>query len=307
MSNLKDIPAGETIVKVEKLVKDYGKGRGIFNVSFEVKKGEVFGYCGTNGSGKTTTLRHIMGFIKPDMGNVTVYGVNPWTDGEFIKDKIGYLPGEIAFPPVESGSEFLKIQAEMINLTDMSKAERIINMMQLDPTAPLKRMSKGMKQKTAIVSAFMHSPDLIILDEPTTGLDPLMRKEFISLIKEEKARGATIIMSNHMFDELEQTCDRVAFIKDGRITNIVDMAEINNRQVRDYVLGFANKEDYDSFNKDICQILAQDENLLTITIRIEVKNTSGVIAEIEKHRLKFIKEEKYSLEKHFKLKLGANE
>lgn len=307
MNNSVQETTAQTVVKVENLTKDYGRGRGIFDICFEVKKGEVFGYCGTNGSGKTTTLRNIMGFIKPDSGNVSVYGVNPWTNGEEVKDRIGYLPGEIAFPAVESGSEFLKIQAEMIGLTDMTKAERIINMMQLDPTAPLKRMSKGMKQKTAIVSAFMHSPDLIILDEPTTGLDPLMRKEFISLIKEEKARGATIIMSNHMFDELEQTCDRVAFIKDGKIIDIVDMSSINEREERDYVLGFFEKEDFNAFNADICNVIEKNENLLTITVRINVKDTTGIIEEVTKHNLKFIKEEKYSLEKYFKKRLGAQD
>lgn len=307
MNNSVQETTAQTVVKVENLTKDYGRGRGIFDICFEVKKGEVFGYCGTNGSGKTTTLRNIMGFIKPDSGSVSVYGVNPWTNGEEVKDRIGYLPGEIAFPAVESGSEFLKIQAEMIGLTDMTKAERIINMMQLDPTAPLKRMSKGMKQKTAIVSAFMHSPDLIILDEPTTGLDPLMRKEFISLIKEEKARGATIIMSNHMFDELEQTCDRVAFIKDGKIIDIVDMSSINEREERDYVLGFFEKEDFNAFNADICNVIEKNENLLTITVRINVKDTTGIIEEVTKHNLKFIKEEKYSLEKYFKKRLGAQD
>ena len=193
----------EIVISIRNLTKDYGKGRGIFDISFDVPKGCVFGYCGTNGSGKTTTLRNIMGFIKPDKGSVTVKGMDAWKEADEIKKYIGYLPGEIAFPQVETGSEFLKIQAETLGLKDMSKAEVIINALQLDPTANLKRMSKGMKQKTAIAAAFMHSPEIIILDEPTTGLDPLMRDVFVQLIKSEKARGATILMSNHMFDELE--------------------------------------------------------------------------------------------------------
>lgn len=206
----------EVMISVKHLTKDYGRGRGIFDISFDIYKGTVFGYCGTNGSGKTTTIRNIMGFIKPDKGSVTVKGLDAWKNADEIKKYIGYLPGEIAFPQVENGSEFLKIQAETLGLTDMSKAEAIINALQLDPTANLKRMSKGMKQKTAIAAAFMHSPEIIILDEPTTGLDPLMRDVFVQIIKAEKARGATILMSNHMFDELEETCDYVGFIKDGQ-------------------------------------------------------------------------------------------
>ena len=148
----------EIVISVKNLTKDYGKGRGIFDISFDVPKGSVFGYCGTNGAGKTTTLRHIMGFIKPDKGSVTVKGLDAWKNADEIKKYIGYVPGEIAFPQVETGSEFLKIQAESIGLKDMSKAEWIINGLQLDPTANLRRMSKGMKQKTALVAAFMHSP-----------------------------------------------------------------------------------------------------------------------------------------------------
>ena len=197
----------DVIVKFENVTKDYGKGRGIFDINLEVRRGKTLGYCGTNGAGKTTTLRHMMGFLKPDKGTVRVFGLDPYKNSDKIMGRIGYLPGEIAFPLVENGTQFLEIQAELTGQKDMKKAERIINMMQLDPTANIRRMSKGMKQKTAIVAAFMNSPELIILDEPTTGLDPLMREAFVNLIKEEKARGATIVMSNHMFDELEETCD----------------------------------------------------------------------------------------------------
>ena len=179
--SLKEVKPEDIAIEVSHLTKDYGKGRGLFDVSFIVPKGKVFGYCGTNGAGKTTTLRHIMGFLKPQKGFVKVKGLDAWKNSEEIKQYIGYLPGEIAFPPLESGSEFLKLQAQMLGLEDMSKAERIINVLQLDPTANLKRMSKGMKQKTALVATFMHSPEIILLDEPTTGLDPLMRDAFINL------------------------------------------------------------------------------------------------------------------------------
>lgn len=298
--NKKDIA-----ISVSHLTKDYGKNRGVFDISFDVPRGAVFGYCGTNGSGKTTTLRHIMGFLKPDEGEVKVNGLDAWRNSEEIKRMVGYLPGEIAFPPVENGSEFLRIQAEMIGLTDMSKAERIINAMQLDPTANLKRMSKGMKQKTAIVAAFMNSPEVIILDEPTTGLDPLMREAFIDLIKEEKARGATIIMSNHMFDELEETCDYVAFIKDGHLIEVVDMNKIHSRPFREYNVGFFTKKDFESVDTSLVEVLNKDEKKLVYTIRLDLKKTEGMIRELEKHNIKFINEVQYTLEKYFMENIGG--
>jgi len=286
-------------IEVNHLTKDYGKGRGVFDISFIIPKGKTFGYCGTNGAGKTTTLRHIMGFLKPDSGYVKVNGLDAWKDSQEIKKYMGYLPGEIAFPPLESGSDFLKAQAEMLGVTDMKKAERIINALQLDPTANLKRMSKGMKQKTALVAAFMHSPDIILLDEPTTGLDPLMRDAFINIIREEKARGATIMMSNHMFDELEETCDYVAFIKDGKIIDIVDMEEIHNRPFREYLITFSSKEDYESVNVEHSEILESHPEINGFLVKVKNEHVDDMFLELHKHKVTLIKEVQYSLEKYF--------
>ena len=297
----------EVIISVRNLTKDYGKGRGIFDISFDVYKGTVFGYCGTNGSGKTTTLRNIMGFIKPDKGTVTVKGLDAWKDADEIKKYIGYLPGEIAFPEVENGSEFLKIQAETIGLTDMSKAESIINALQLDPTANLKRMSKGMKQKTAIAAAFMHSPEIIILDEPTTGLDPLMRDVFVNLIKLEKARGATIIMSNHMFDELEETCDYVGFIKDGHLIDVVDMQKLRDVKFRDYVIVFEKREEYESVDLSNVEVLERDDFELSITIRVDLEKSNEIIKKLGQLNIKSVSEKKHTLEEFFIKDIGGNE
>ena len=289
----------EVIISVKNLTKDYGKGRGIFDISFDVYKGTVFGYCGTNGSGKTTTLRHIMGFLKPQKGSVTVKGLDAWKNADEITKFIGYLPGEIAFPMVENGSEFLKIQAETLGLTDMSKAEAMINALQLDPTANLKRMSKGMKQKTAIVAAFMHSPEIIILDEPTTGLDPLMRDVFVNIIKSAKARGATIIMSNHMFDELEETCDYVGFIKDGHLIDVVDMEKLRNLPYRDYKITFAKAKDYQKLKTDHFEVLEKIDDELTIVVRVDLKKTNDMINEIRQYEITNFTEVKHTLEEYF--------
>ena len=296
----------DIVIELDHVTKDYGNNRGIFDISLKIPKGTVFGYCGTNGSGKTTTLRHIMGFLKPDSGTVRVNGVDPWTNVDIKKD-IGYLPGEIAFPPVENGSMFLKSQAELINLTDMSKAERIINALQLDPTANLKRMSKGMKQKTAIVAAFMASPSIILLDEPTTGLDPLMREAFIELLEEEKARGATVLMSNHMFDELEETCDYVAFIKDGHIIDIVDMEEIHHRPFREFSIDFYQEEDYKKAftDKEKFEVIQRIDNFKRIIVRVTSKSANDAVNELRKYEAKQVMEIKYTLEKYFLENFGG--
>lgn len=290
----------EADILVSHLTKDYGRGRGVFDVSFKVPKGKTFGYCGTNGAGKTTTLRHIMGFLKPDEGEVSVRGLDAWKQAQEIKKYIGYLPGEIAFPPLESGTDFLNAQAEMLGLSDMSKANELTNALQLDPTANLKRMSKGMKQKTALVATFMHSPDIILLDEPTTGLDPLMRDSFISVIKKEQARGATIIMSNHMFDELEATCDYVGFIKDGHLLDVVDMDLIRDRPEREFFLVFASPNDYLSFKKESTLAVLQDiPTASSLLVKVKNEETNRLFALLHKHKVKLIKESQFTLEKYF--------
>ena len=190
------------IIKIENLTKDYGSSRGIFDINLEVKQGEIFGFVGTNGSGKTTTIRNIMGFLKPDCGKVIMMNQEVNYNTEMLMEHIGYVPGEIAFPDIGDGNAFIKIQAEMTRLEDMDYAKYLIKKLGLDTTANLKRMSKGMKQKTAIVTGFMGKPDILILDEPSTGLDPLMRENFVEIMMEAKQRGATIFMSSHVFERV---------------------------------------------------------------------------------------------------------
>lgn len=287
--------------------KDYGKGRGIFDISFTVPQGAVFGYCGTNGSGKTTTIRHMMGFIRQDKGEVKIMGKDAWKDSESLKGLIGYVPGEIAFPDVPTGSEFLKGQAKMIGMEDFSFAERIIKSLQLDPTANLKRMSKGMKQKTALVAAFMNEPDILILDEPTTGLDPLMRASFVSLLLEEKAKGRTIFMSSHMFEELEKTCDYVGLIKDGHLLEVVDMKALKDSETSYYFLSFINKKDFDSFALPNVKTIYKDTNKLIITVSLNKSRIPSFLGEVKKIPLSSFESRDYTLESRFEELIGKKE
>ena len=174
------------MIKIENLTKDYGEGRGNFDIFLNIQKGETFGLVGANGAGKTTLIRQIMGFLKPNSGNIKVCELDAWKESYLTKQYIGYVPGEIAFPDLKTGNEFIKSQAEFLKLKDMSYARELIHKLQLDTSANLKRMSKGMKQKTALVVALMNNPEIIILDEASTGLDPLMRVTFLDIIAKEK-------------------------------------------------------------------------------------------------------------------------
>lgn len=289
-----------SVIEIKDLTKDYGNNQGIFNINLNIEQGEMIGFVGTNGSGKTTTIRNIMGFIKPTSGQVLVNNKSSWEHASEIVKDIGYVPGEIAFPDLKTGIDFLKCQAEFLNMKNMDYANELIERFQLDPRANLKRMSKGMKQKTALVAALMNDAPIIILDEPTTGLDPLMRVTFLDIIKEEHKKGKTIFMSSHMFEELETTCDRVALINDGHIIDVVNMDEIRNRPIKDFKIEFKSTDDYKNFLKEKYMITRKQKQYNQVTISINAKETGELLKTLKNYDVKFISEIPYTLEKHFK-------
>jgi len=287
-------------IELKHLTKDYGEGKGIFDIDLTIKKGEMIGFVGTNGSGKTTTIRNMLGFVKPTSGQAYVNGLESWKNASEIAKNVGYVPGEIAFPDLATGTEFLKCQADFLGLKDMTYANYLIEKLQLDPRANLKRMSKGMKQKTALVAALMNNPDIIILDEPTTGLDPLMRDAFMEIIKDEHKRGKTIFMSSHMFEEMEGTCDRVALINNGHIVDIADMNAIRNRPSKDFKIEFNNSKDYENFKKLDFNIIRDQQEYNQVTVNVKKENIDDLFKALTKFDVKFISGVKYTLEKHFK-------
>lgn len=287
-------------IEIKDLTKDYGKGRGIFNINLTIKKGEMMGFVGTNGSGKTTTIRNLLGYVKPTSGECYILGKESWAHASEIASKVGYVPGEIGFPDLPTGTAFLKSQAGFFGIKDMSYANELIKKLQLDPRANLKRMSKGMKQKTALVAALMNNAEILILDEPTTGLDPLMRDAFIEIIKEEHKKGKTILMSSHMFNEMEATCDRVALIDNGHIIDIADMNEIRKRPVKDFKVEFNKKTDYQKFKKLGYNIIRDQVQYNQVTVNIKNEEVNKLFKDLKPFDVKFISEVKYTLEKHFK-------
>ncbi len=291
-------------IKLTNLTKDYGSGRGIFDLDLEIDEGETVGFVGTNGSGKTTTIRSILGFIKPTSGTAEVNGLESWRHSSEIVKNIGYVPGEIAFPDLSTGTAFLKSQAEFLSVKDMTRCDELIKRLQLDPRANLKRMSKGMKQKTAIVAAFMSSPDIYLLDEPTTGLDPLMRDSFLDIVREEQKKGKTVLMSSHMFEELEPLCDRVALISDGKIVDIADMKKIRKPETREYKIEFFKKTEYQNFKKEGFLIVRDQPEYNQLTVRIDSKDINTLFNKLTAYGVRLITEVKYNLEKYFKTNLN---
>ncbi|OZB97704.1 ABC transporter ATP-binding protein [Paenibacillus sp. XY044] len=258
------------MLSVEHVTKIFSNGRGIRDVTFSVRRGEVFGFLGPNGAGKSTTIRHIMGFLKPDQGSVKVCGLDTWKEQGRFQKYIGYLPGEIAFIEGMTGKAFLDFMAGMQGGVDSAWRDELIRRLQFDVRTPIRKMSKGMKQKVGIVAAFMHRPEVIILDEPTSGLDPLMQKVFIELVLEEKARGTTFLMSSHNFPEIERTCDRAAIIKDGVIIAVKDIHELQSMQRKLFEVTFESEQELDDFIKCGLKIDSREGNRVRVAVQGDV-------------------------------------
>jgi len=207
------------MIAVKNLTMQYPNGKGIFDIDFTVKQGTCIGFLGPNGAGKSTTIRCILGFMKGQTGEAFIDGKECFENASDNMIEVGYIAGEPAFPDGMTGTEYLKLLIDIRGNKPemMERMNELIEYFELDATTKIKRMSKGMKQKTAIIAAFMHDPKVLILDEPSSGLDFLMQDKFIKLVIDERKKGKTILLSSHIFEEVERTCDDVIIVKDGRI------------------------------------------------------------------------------------------
>ena len=222
----------DVVVRADHLTKRYGKARGIEDVSFEVRAGEVFGFLGPNGAGKTTTLRLLLDLLRPTSGTARVLGLDSREGSLEVRRRVGFLPSDPGFAPRMTARQHLTHLAALREMTDTSPAEALAHRFGLDLDRPVKSLSRGNQRKVGLVQAFMHDPDLRILDEPTSGLDPLMQQEFQKLVRERRAAGRTVFLSSHMLPEVEHLCDRVGIIREGRILAVEDMATVKSRAVR---------------------------------------------------------------------------
>jgi ABC-2 type transport system ATP-binding protein len=209
-----------SIIQTEKLTKYYGPHRGIVEVDLAVDEGEVFGFLGPNGAGKTTTIRTILDLIRPTSGRALVFGIESSADPVAIHRRVGYIPGEFALYDRLTGGQTIEYFANLRGGVERAYQRELVTRFDLDPTRKFKEYSKGNKQKVGLIVALQHRPELLILDEPTAGLDPLVQQTFFEVIREAKSNGRTVFLSSHILSEVEKTCDRVAIIRDGRIVRL---------------------------------------------------------------------------------------
>ena len=252
--------SGHSAIQLENLTKHYGDVVGIQDLSLEVTEGEVFGLLGPNGAGKTTTIRLILDFIRPTSGRATVFGMSPRNDGINIRRRIGYLPGDFVTYDHMTGSTVIEYFTKLRH-ADPVKLEALCDRYKLDLTRKIGELSKGNKQKIGLVQAFMTDPDLLILDEPTAGLDPLLQYEFQKMIHEEKDQGKTIFMSSHVMSEVEATCDRVGIIRDGELVTIDTVAHLTELSLWTAKITFTQSISSDTF-----------DNLLGVAVTDNVDN-----------------------------------
>lgn len=232
--------ADQPVIRTAGLTKDYGHGRGIFDLDLDVDRGEVFGFLGPNGAGKSTTIRLLMGLIGPARGTARVLGLDCRTDAVAVKRLVGYLPGELPQFGGWKGSEVVAYLAGLRGGVDPAEIRRLTERLGLDLGRTYREYSRGNKQKLALVVAFMHRPELLILDEPTSGLDPLNQQQFHELVRETVARGATVFLSSHVLSEVEQLCDRAGIVREGRLVALAPLAELRTAKERDVEVRFAS-------------------------------------------------------------------
>ena len=220
------------------LTKRYGGARGIHDVDLSVNEGEIFGFLGPNGAGKTTTIRLLLGLLRPTAGRATIAGHDCWTDSTAVKRLVGYLPGEFACDPALTGAQLLTYLGNLRGDVDSDHRDRLIARLELDPTRRFRDYSRGNKQKVGLIQAFMARPRLLILDEPTGGLDPLNQQVFNEIVTEAHREGATVFLSSHILPEVEHLCERVAIIRDGHLIAVERVATLKARRQQALTIAF---------------------------------------------------------------------
>ena len=229
----------ETVSRLEGLTKYYGKNLGIADLNLKVKSGEIFGFLGPNGAGKTTTIRLLLDLLRPTSGKITILGLDAQADSLAVRRSIGYIPSDPSLYGTLSGHDLITYFANLRGGVQWSKVTALAERLQCDLSRPISSLSRGNKQKLAVIRAFMHEPHLLVLDEPTSGLDPLIQAEFEEIVREAKGEGRTVFLSSHFLHEVEQLADRVGIIRDGRLAAVEEIASLKSRSIRRLEIKFA--------------------------------------------------------------------
>ena len=231
------------------LTKRYGRARGIDDLTFSVEPGEVFGFLGPNGAGKTTTIRTLLGLLRPTSGTASICGFDVWRDGVAARARTGFLPGEFSYDDRVSGAELLDLLAGLRGTGDRGYARELAARFDADLGRPLGELSRGNRQKIGLVQALVHRPPVVVMDEPTAGLDPLMQEAFLQLVGELRSDGTTVFISSHNLAEVERVCDRVGILRAGRLAAVEPVEAITGRALRHVKLRFAGTAPAEKFRR----------------------------------------------------------
>jgi ABC-2 type transport system ATP-binding protein len=283
-----------TVVKIENLKKHFGLVKAVENVSFDVSKGETFGFLGPNGAGKTTTIRCLMDFIRPNSGSVRVFGLDSHHDSVQIKQKIGYLPGNVKLYSNWSGWEHIRFIESVRGQSKIVK--ELINKLDLDANAKFGSLSSGNKQKLGLILALMNEPELLVMDEPTVGLDPLLQNTIYQIINELKAKGTTVFVSSHNLPEVEKICDRAGIIKQGQMVAVENINDLGQKRLHKIEVRFIGNYSKHDFQADDIEDIQELRDGLIFTVGTSIDK---VMKDITKYKIKDIEVTHANLEDVF--------
>lgn len=286
----------EAVMKIRGLTKKYGDVIGVKDLDLEVYQGEIMGFLGPNGAGKTTTIRTCLGLLNKTAGEVKIFGLDSHKDSLKIRKRTGYLPGDFGMYPGLKVKTILRYLLSQSGVSDESKMKELADRLELDLERKYGNLSKGNKQKVGIVQAFMADQDLIILDEPTGGLDPLMQQKFYEILREEKEKGKTIFMSSHILAEVEEVCDRAAIIREGELQVVEEIDSLKNKMGKKLVIEFEDEPDGGIFDLEGVEDVQVDGKTATMIV---TSNLDEVIKRISEYNIVNMSLETFSLEQLF--------
>jgi ABC-2 type transport system ATP-binding protein len=257
-------------IDVNHLTKRYGKHRGIEDITFSVEPGEIFGFLGPNGAGKTTTIRVLIGLLKATSGQALIFGGDCWRRTARLHRNIAFIPGDLRLYEGMTVIEFLRFLARLHGGVRRGRIEGLTDRMELEVHRKIKHLSKGNRQKVGLVQALMHDVPLFVLDEPSSGLDPLMEVTFLDLLREERAAGRTVFLSSHNLSEVEKVCDRVAIIRDGHLVALEHIDALKAKRVREMSILFRQPIDPRAFEAHGIVVVDRGERRLTLRVRGDI-------------------------------------
>ena len=279
------------------LSKDYGSGRGLFGLDLEVRQGEVFGFLGPNGAGKSTTLRLLLDLIKPTAGSARLLGLDSINDSLEIRRRVGFLPGDLALYPKLTGRAVLDYLAQLRGGVDRRVRDSLVERFDAELDRPVRELSTGNRQKLGLVQAFMHDPELLILDEPISGLDPLVQRSFHTLLGEVSARGRTVLLSSHTLSEVERVTHRLAILRRGRLAVVDSVENLRRVAVQRLEIEFDEPVDPDEF-RAIPGVTEASADVRTVTVGFQ-GSADAVVKAAAAHEVRAIRPREEDLEDIF--------